>query len=110
MRTTRSIRIGLALIGCLIPASAVTLAADGRKPPVSPADYAKWETSGAGYLSPDGEWLVHLVNRGDGKNELRVSGLDGVEKRAVAFGSSPAFSDDSPNQIDYQRRILEWFG
>jgi dipeptidyl aminopeptidase/acylaminoacyl peptidase len=104
MRFTPLFRVGLTLIVCLAAVSA--LADDGKKSPVSPADYGKWETVGLGLLSPDGKWLVHPVTRVDGKNELRIKGLDGDESRAVAFGSAPVFSDDS-RRLVYEIGISE---
>jgi dipeptidyl aminopeptidase/acylaminoacyl peptidase len=93
MRLDASFRIGLVLVGCL--GTATLAVADGPKSPVAPADYGKWETLGPGQLSPDGKWLVHGITRVDGKNELRIRDLGGPEKRAIGFGSAPAFSDDS---------------
>ena len=52
-------------------------AADDRKSPVSPADYGKWAVLGAGQLSPDGQWLIHGIVRGDGKE--RAAGSSRVD-------------------------------
>ena len=94
MPSSRS-RSSLALLGSFIPV--LVEAADDRKSPVSPAEYGKWEVLGAGQLSPDGQWLIHGIVRGDGKNELRIQPR---RRRAFLRRSSrlvprPAFSDDS---------------
>jgi dipeptidyl aminopeptidase/acylaminoacyl peptidase len=66
------------------------------KPTLTPADYGKWETLGAGTLSPDGKWLAYEIRRSGGDNELRVAATAGRGKTHVlAFCSSAAFSADS---------------
>jgi dipeptidyl aminopeptidase/acylaminoacyl peptidase len=66
------------------------------KPTLTPADYGKFETLGAGTLSPDGKWLAHEIRRTDGNNELRVSATTGGGKpHVLAFCSAAAFSADS---------------
>ncbi len=66
-----------------------------QKSPVKPADFGKWETLGAGVLSPDGRWLAAQVRRTDGTYELRISPAAGGKPKIAAFGAEPAFSADS---------------
>src|ERR1035438_10222188 len=67
-----------------------------QKPAVTPAAFGKWETLGAGDLSPDGKWLAYSIRRVSTDEELRVASLTGARKDIVAaFGRRPAFSDDS---------------
>src|ERR1019366_4472015 len=66
------------------------------KPTLAPADYGKWETLGAGTLSPDGKWLAHEIRRSNGDNELRVASTAGTGKTHVlANCAGAAFSSDS---------------
>ena len=70
------------------------------KPTLTPADYGKWETLGAGTLSPDGKWLAYEIRRSGGDNELRVAATGvpsgpGGKTHVLAFCSSAAFSADS---------------
>jgi len=66
------------------------------KPTLTPADYGKWETLGAGTLSPDGKWLAYEIRRTGGNHELRVAATaGGGETRVLAFCSAAAFSADS---------------
>ena len=80
-------------------APGVSASADGGKVPVTPADYAKWETLAPGaLLSPDGKWLAYGITKGDGKYELRARALGpAADARAevVPFGDAAVFSDDS---------------
>src|SRR6266851_10174174 len=65
------------------------------KPAVTPADYGKWETLGAGTLSPDGKWLAYAIRRVDGTHELRVTPSAGGKTTVLASGANPAYSPDS---------------
>ena len=44
------------------------------KPTLTPADYGKWETLGAGTLSPDGKWLAYEIRRTGGPKMRQVMG------------------------------------
>ncbi|HEX3748228.1 MAG TPA: prolyl oligopeptidase family serine peptidase [Bryobacteraceae bacterium] len=70
-------------------------ASSQTKPTLLPADYGKWETLGAGTLSPDGKWLAYEVRRTSGDGELRLSPVEGGKTQVVAFCSAAAFSADS---------------
>jgi dipeptidyl aminopeptidase/acylaminoacyl peptidase len=65
------------------------------KPTVLPGDYGKWETLGAGTLSPDGKWLAYEIRRTSGDGELRIAPAAGGKTQVVAFCSAAAFSSDS---------------
>jgi dipeptidyl aminopeptidase/acylaminoacyl peptidase len=65
------------------------------KPRLTPADYGKWETLGATYMSPDGKWLVYGVNRSNRNNELRIVNVAGGDPKTAPFGAQPVFSSDS---------------
>lgn len=67
------------------------------KPAITPADMAKWEALGPATLSPDGKWLAHVVTRGNGTSELRISdtSTEKAKPKVAAFGKEAAFSADS---------------
>ena len=66
------------------------------KPTLTPADYGKWETLGAGTVSPDGKWLACEIRRSNGDNELRVAATAGGGKvHGLANCTGAAFSSDS---------------
>jgi acetyl esterase/lipase len=73
--------------------------ADPGKAPVTPADYAKWETLAPGaWLSPDGRWLAYGITKGDGTYELRARALNPAgdgKPQVFPFGAAAVFSDDS---------------
>ena len=58
-------------------------------------DYSAWENPGLGLLSPDGQWLAHVIRRVNGNDELRVHDVPSGEVTLAPFGSGPVFSDDS---------------
>ena len=73
-----------------------TTAAGVRTKPVpTAADYAKWETLGAGALSPDGKWVAYDVRRVSGATELRYARTDGGAATVVRLGSAPQFTGGS---------------
>ena len=86
------------LILTLTAAATVVVSAQS-KPPVTPADYGKWEALVAqprGGLSPDGRWLAYGINRSNRENELRIAKVaDGTTTTTAPFGSQAAFSADS---------------
>ena len=70
--------------------------------PVTPADFGKWQTLGAGTLPRDGKWLAASLSRVDGTGELRLYPLshsDAKSPVSAAFtageGREPVFSKDS---------------
>jgi dipeptidyl aminopeptidase/acylaminoacyl peptidase len=76
--------------------SAVAMLIGQQKPAVTPAAFGKWETLGAGDLSPDGKWLAYSIRRVSTDEELRIASLTGARKDIMAaFGRRPVFSDDS---------------
>jgi dipeptidyl aminopeptidase/acylaminoacyl peptidase len=84
----------------LRPLLLISLAAAGSlaqpKPTLTPADYGKFETLGAGTLSFDGKWLAYEIRRSNGDSELRVASTAGGGKTQVLpFCSGAAFSSDS---------------
>jgi dipeptidyl aminopeptidase/acylaminoacyl peptidase len=85
----RSIISPLLIFGLAIAGLAQT------KPRLTPADFGKWETVGATYLSPDGKWLAYGVNRSNRNNELRIVSVAGGEPKVASFGAQPVFSTDS---------------
>jgi dienelactone hydrolase len=67
-----------------------------QKPTVTAhADLAKWETLGAGSLSPDGKFVAYDFRRADGSSELRYRSVSGGEEHTVRSASGPQFSDNS---------------
>lgn len=82
--------------------AAILIAAAGlpafaqQKPTVTAhADLAKWETLGAGALSPDGKFVAYDFRRADGTSELRYRSVSGGEERTVRSANGPQFSDNS---------------
>src|SRR5687768_6291586 len=69
-RSSRMIR-RLVSLAFLAAATSATVAAQS-KPAVTPKDYPKWESLGAGRLSPDGQWFAYAVNRVSEENQLRI--------------------------------------
>ncbi len=68
------------------------------KPPVTPADFGKWETlalPGRGALSPNGLWLSYGLSRINRENELRLVRLRDNHAITIPYGGQPAFSSDS---------------
>jgi len=66
-----------------------------QKPTVtSSADLSKWETLGAGVLSPDGKWVAYDIRRGNGSTELRYRSVDSDNEHAVRSGTNPQFSNN----------------
>ena len=84
-----------------------TEAGRASKPPLSPADYGRWERFGWGAhaLAPDGRWLAYPVERVRGDFELRVTSLDGTgdepegTERILPDGEDPRFSNDSKHLL-----------
>ena len=66
-----------------------------QRPTVRPADYARWESLGAGSLSPNGQWLAYTVNRVNEENELRLGGVARDTTIAIPYASAPTFTGDS---------------
>lgn len=82
-------------------AASLTLGAQS-KPPVPPAEFARWETlvsypraTSTGPLSPDGRWLVHGISRQNRDNELRLIDVASRQVTTIPFGEQPVFSADS---------------
>ena len=65
------------------------------KPTLTSADYAKWETLGAGALSPDGKWVAYDFRRANGTTELRYRGVDASQEQSVRSANGPQFSANS---------------
>lgn len=88
-----------------------------QKPTLSPADYGQFETLGAPAVSPDGQWLAHILTRVNEERELRLVRLDrdsvrAEDTRVEEWSSAPTFSRDSRHiawavgvHIDEQRRL-----
>src|SRR5262249_27972497 len=78
---------------------AVGFRAQAPLQPPTPADFGQWErlvpAGDRGGLSPDGRWLAYAINRTNGENELRVTGVADGTTKTVGFGAQPAFSADS---------------
>ncbi len=80
----------------LVLATGFALAAFAQTTPtIKPADYGKWETLGAGTLSPDGKFIAYEVRRVDGNGEMRLTPTSGGKTTAIAFCTNAAFSADS---------------
>ena len=71
LRVIRYATLFLSAAGALAAQQQQSMAAKGAKATLTNADYAKWETLGAGALSPDGKWVAYDFRRGNGSTELR---------------------------------------
>lgn len=78
-------------LGALIPSLGIAQ----PRPTVRAVDYGKWESLGAGALSPNGQWLAYAVNRVNEESELRLSSSPRDTTVAVLYASQPAFTGDS---------------
>jgi hypothetical protein len=65
-----------------------------KKPALTMADYAKWETLGSGALSPDGKWVAYDFRRGNGSNELRYRDLASNTEHTVRSANAPQFTSN----------------
>ncbi|MGH7448947.1 MAG: hypothetical protein ACRELT_15355, partial [Longimicrobiales bacterium] len=101
----RSLGAALALAGVFgafepLPAQSQRQTREAQPPPqellpVRPDDYGRFESPGAGTLSPDGRWLAYTVNRVNEQNELRVRWLARDSTIVIPHAGSAAFSGDS---------------
>ncbi|MEP6494422.1 MAG: prolyl oligopeptidase family serine peptidase [bacterium] len=64
------------------------------KPPLTPADYAKWESLGAGALSPDGKWVAYDFRRGNSGGELRYREVGAETEHTVRSAANPQFTSN----------------
>jgi hypothetical protein len=71
------------------------LPAAAQKQPVQPADFGKWESLGAGRLSPDGGWFAYDINRVNEQRELRVRRTGDDTARVFTFATGATFTGDS---------------
>jgi dienelactone hydrolase len=65
------------------------------KPTLASADYAKWETLGAGALSPDGKWVAYDFRRGSGTTELRYRAVSADKEQTARSATTPQFTSNS---------------
>ncbi|MEE2709202.1 MAG: S9 family peptidase, partial [Gemmatimonadota bacterium] len=87
--------LALSILFCITIQPQTSAQTDGVPLPLAPTDYGKWESLGAGVLSPDGKWFAYQINRVNQDNELRVRRLDTEADEVVPYGVSPAFSSNS---------------
>ncbi|HEY9230343.1 MAG TPA: hypothetical protein VIP11_27070, partial [Gemmatimonadaceae bacterium] len=73
---------------------ATPLAAQQKPTVTSTADIAKWETLGAGVLSPDGKFVAYDVRRNNGSTEVHYGSVGG-EEHVIRFASAPQFTSSS---------------
>jgi dipeptidyl aminopeptidase/acylaminoacyl peptidase len=69
--------------------------ASDTRPTIVPADYGRWETLGAGILSPDGKWFAYPIRRVNGEHELRYRPLATDSTMIATGGEQPVFSRNS---------------
>jgi dienelactone hydrolase len=68
------------------------------KPPVTKADFGKWESlspPARDALSGDGRWLAYRINRSNRENELRLLRLADDHLLTVPYGGLPTFASNS---------------
>ena len=65
------------------------------RPTLTSADYAKWETLGAGALSPDGKWVAYDFRRANGTTELRYRAVDANQEQSARSGNGAQFTANS---------------
>ena len=96
-------RLPLLLVTTVASVAGATILGGQTRPPVTQADYGKFETlvpQPRGGLSPDGRWLSYGINRSNRENELRIapvaaSPTSAGDTKTIAFGSQATFSADS---------------
>jgi dipeptidyl aminopeptidase/acylaminoacyl peptidase len=79
----------------LIAVAGSPLVAQQQPTVTAPADLGKWETLGAGTLSPDGKWVAYDIRRGNASTELRYRSIDSDNDHIVRSGSNPQFSNNN---------------
>ncbi len=82
-------------IAALVAGVASPLVAQQKPTATASADLAKWETLGAGSLSPDGKFVAYDFRRGNSSSELRYRAVSGGEEHSVRSANAPQFSSDS---------------
>jgi dienelactone hydrolase len=82
------------LVAAIFAAAASPLLAQQKPTVTTHADLAKWETLGAGALSPDGKFVAYDFRRGDGSTELRWRSTGG-EEHSVRSASGPQFTSNN---------------
>ncbi len=65
-----------------------------QKPTITSADAGKWESLGAGALSPDGKWVTYDVRRNNGSTELHYRAVDG-DDHMVRSANGGQFTSDN---------------
>ena len=86
----RALRIAALAVGVACP-----LSAQQKPTATARADLAKWESLGAGALSPDGKFVAYDFRRGSGTSELRYRAVSGGQEHTVRLANAPQFSNDS---------------
>jgi dipeptidyl aminopeptidase/acylaminoacyl peptidase len=76
-------------------ATPVSAASNSTRRPVPAADWGKWETLGAGALSPDGKWVAYDFRRVSGPGELRWRALAPDAEKSVRSGTGAIFTSNS---------------
>jgi dipeptidyl aminopeptidase/acylaminoacyl peptidase len=82
------------------PASAQAAAPAQAKKAMTVDDYSKWRTISAQALSPDGKWLVYVLELtnvlpGETKPELHIVNIETNKDVVVNDATAPVFSPDS---------------
>jgi dipeptidyl aminopeptidase/acylaminoacyl peptidase len=92
------------VVGFGLPGAFGRLDAQGARPPITRADYGRFEslTGGGGGrggssngFSADGAWLAYGITRVNRSDELRLVRLADASTETVAYGSQATFSSDS---------------
>ncbi|HSA95228.1 MAG TPA: prolyl oligopeptidase family serine peptidase [Acidobacteriota bacterium] len=108
LRLTLSLILALSVLWASVPApvSAQAAAAAPAKKAMTVDDYAKWRTISDQALSPDGKWLVYVLELtnvlpGETKPEMHIVNLGTNKDTVVNDATGPVFSPDS-RWIAYQ--------
>jgi dipeptidyl aminopeptidase/acylaminoacyl peptidase len=92
------------VVGFGLPGAFGRLDAQGARPPITRADYGRFEslTGGGGGrggssngFSADGAWLAYGITRVNRSDELRLVRLADTSTETVPYGSQATFSSDS---------------
>lgn len=94
LRVIRYAALFVSVAGAVAAQQQQSTAAKG-KATLTNVDYAKWETLGAGALSPDGKWVAYDFRRGNGSTELHYRAPDGSNETSVRFANAPQFTSNS---------------
>lgn len=74
-------------------------AQNASKPPLDQEAYDTWYSIGSQQISPDGRWLVYILNRTGEDADLRLKDLEQGGERSFPRGGNPGFTEGGTHLI-----------